>query len=43
VVFAVGAVGLIASYLFSMQTDARAFRVEASQLDTAQMIGAGLD
>lgn len=43
VVFAVGAVGLIASYLFLMQTDARAFRIEASQLDTAQMIGAGLD
>ena len=42
-VFIVGAVGLVASYVFLRQTDTRAFRVQASQIDTAQMIGAGLD
>lgn len=43
VVFGIGALGLVVSYAFLMQTDTEAFQADYQEIDTAGMLGASLD
>jgi BCD family chlorophyll transporter-like MFS transporter len=42
-VFGLAAVGMVAAYVFLMQTDTVAFRQRYQDVDTGQMLGAALD
>jgi BCD family chlorophyll transporter-like MFS transporter len=43
VVFGIAAIGLVVAYVFLISINANALRVPREEVDTAQMIGAGLD